>query len=79
MASEDTKRALAAAKVLLDGRDSRADTGGVMVTLETLVSMILLLVMDNDHRKAVGMLHEGLLPGVEERIALGASRRKQEG
>lgn len=72
---KDTQRALAAAKLIIDGRDPKADFGAILKTLEGLVSLLLLAVMDNDPRKAASMLTEGLVPGVEERIALAASRR----
>jgi len=49
---KDTQRALAAAKIILDGRDPRAETGAVMVTLENLVALMLLAAMNNEHRKA---------------------------
>lgn len=72
---KDTQRAIAAAKIVIDGRDLKTDHGSILVTLEGLVSLILLATMDNDPRKAVGMLNEGIVPGVEERIALAVSRR----
>ena len=71
---KDTHRALAAAKLLIDGRDPRADMGAIMTTLEGLVSLMLLTVMDRDQRKAAAMLNEGLVPGVESRLAFHASR-----
>lgn len=73
---KDTQRALAAAKLIIDGRDPSADHGAILVTLEGLVSLVLLAVMGNDEKKAAAMLNEGLVPGVEERIALAASRRQ---
>ncbi len=73
-ASKDTQRALAAAKALVDGRDLIADSSAILVTLDHLVATVLLATMGGDDRKAVGMLHEGVLPGVEERIALHASK-----
>ena len=73
---KDTQRALAAAKLIIDGRDPGADHGAILVTLEGLVSLVLLAVMGNDERKAAAMLNEGLVPGVEERIALAASRQR---
>jgi hypothetical protein len=72
---KDTQRAIAAAKAIIDGRDPNDDSSAILVTLESLVSLVLLAVMGNDHHKAVGMLNDGLVPGVEERIALAASRR----
>jgi hypothetical protein len=72
---KDTQRAIAAAKLIIDGRDPNADSSSILVTLEGLVSLVLLATMGNDPSKAAGMLNEGLVPGVEERIALAASRR----
>lgn len=71
---KDTQRALAAAKLLIDGRDPRADMGAIMTTLEGLVAVMLLTVMSSDQRKAATMLNEGLVPGVESRLALHSSR-----
>lgn len=72
-AQKDTQRAIAAAKALIDGRDPTSSS--VMVTLEGLVSLMLLAHMKNDERLAAAMLNEGLVPGVEQRIALASSRR----
>lgn len=71
---KDTQRALAAAKLLIDGRDPNRDMGAIMTTLEGLVTLMLLAVMKQDQRKAATMLNEGLVPGVEGRLALHASR-----
>ena len=70
----DRERYLAASALILDGRDPVANRGEVMVTLEGVVATILILVMDWNHKNAAAMLNEGLVPGVEGRIALGASR-----
>lgn len=70
----DRERYLAASALILDGRDPVANRGEVMVTLEGVVATILILVMDRNHKNAAAMLNEGLVPGVERRIALGASR-----
>lgn len=70
---KDTQRALAAAKLIIDGRNPR--DSAVLVTLEGLVSLVLLAAMGNDTHKAAAMLNEGLVPGVESRIALAGSRR----
>lgn len=72
---KDTQRALAAAKLIIDGRDPNADMGAIMTTLEGLVSLILLVVMGQNQRTAAALLNEGLVPGVEERLALHASRK----
>ena len=72
---KDTQRAIAAAKLLFDGRDPRDDSSSILVTLEGLVSLVLLATMGNDPDKAAGMLNEGLVPGVENRLALAVSRR----
>jgi hypothetical protein len=71
---KDTQRAIAAAKLIIDGRDPKADYGSILVTLEVLISLILLTVM-SDPRTAAAMFTEGVVPGVEQRIALAASRR----
>ena len=70
---KDTQRAIAAAKCVLDGR--LPSDPAVLVTLEQLVGVVLLAHMGNDTKKAAAMLNEGLVPGVEERLALGASRK----
>ncbi len=70
---KDTQRQLAAAKLIFDGRDP--GDASVMVTLEGLVTLVLLAHMRNDPRTAAAMLNEGLVPGVEQRIALANSRR----
>lgn len=69
---KDTQRALAAAKLIFDGRDP--GDASVMVTLEGLVTLVLLAHMGRDQRKAAAMLNEGLVPGVESRLALHSSR-----
>lgn len=71
---KDTQRANAAAKLIFDGRDPQADMGAIMTTLEGLVTLVLLAVMGRDETKAAGMLNEGLVPGVEGRLALHRSR-----
>lgn len=45
---KDTQRALAAAKLLIDGRDPHADMGAIMTTLEGLVALMLLVAMNQD-------------------------------
>lgn len=72
---KDTQRAIAAAKLIIDSRDLSTDHGAILVTLEGLVTLILLMVMNNDVNKAASMLNEGLVPGVEQRLALAAARR----
>jgi len=72
-AQKDTQRAFAAARSIIDGRDPEQDQAGILVTLEHLVATVLLATHNRDHRKAVAMLNEGLLPGVEDRLAYGAS------
>lgn len=72
---KDTQRYLAAAKLIFDGRDPSADSSSILVTLEGLVSLVLLATMGNDPDKAAAMLNEGLVPGVESRLALAVSRR----
>jgi hypothetical protein len=75
--NRDTERYLKAAQTIMDGRDPVADRGAVMVTLEGTVAAVLVAVM-GDHEKAAAMLNEGLVEGVESRLALGAKRRRED-
>ena len=75
-AQKDTQRAIAAGKLIIDGRDPVADYGSILVTLEGLVALLLLSLMENNHQKAAAMLNEGLVPGVEERLSLAAKREQ---
>ena len=74
-AQNDTKRALAAARLIFDGRDPKSDFGAVLVTLEHAVATVLLTVM-RDPAKAAALLNEGLVPGVEERLAFYSSKKR---
>lgn len=78
-AQKDTSRARAAAMEILDGRHPVEDFSKVLITLDQTVATLLIASAGGDDRKAVAMLHEGLLPHVEERIALYASRTVQKG
>lgn len=73
----DTQRVIETVKALLDGRDPQADLGEVMITLEGVVTATLLMVMNQDRRKAIGMLNEGLIEGVERRLAYSEQNRKR--
>lgn len=66
---KDTRRAIAAAKQIVDDRDPEAQRADVMVTLEHVVAIVLMATMGRDHRKAVTMLNEGLVSGVEARLS----------
>lgn len=74
---KDTRRVFAAAKEVLAGRDPIEDRGAIMVTLEGTVSAVLLMVMGGDPTKAAAMLNEGLLVGVEGRLAMPTAKRKK--
>jgi len=71
---KDTQRALAAAKAVLDGRDPKRDSSSILVTLEHLIAL-LLLTTQRDARTAAAMLNEGVVAGVEGRLALYESRK----
>ncbi|MBN9600873.1 MAG: hypothetical protein J0G28_14530 [Afipia sp.] len=71
---KDTQRALAAAKAIIDGRDPFRDYASILVTAEHAFAATLLAVMDRDPRKAAAMLNEGLVQGIENRLALYASK-----
>ena len=73
-AQKDSDRALKAALTICDGRNPHPQCGAVMVTLEQTVAILLLAAMNGDGRKAAAMLNEGLVPRVEERLMLHASR-----
>jgi hypothetical protein len=71
----DTQRALAAAKAIVDGRDpSSPDYSKILVTAEHAFAVVLLACMGGDPRKAAAMLNEGLIPGIEQRLAFYASK-----
>ncbi|WJR66997.1 hypothetical protein QTA58_22875 [Neorhizobium sp. CSC1952] len=70
---KDTERAMIAAKAILDGRNPVAHQAEVLVTAEHAIATILLVCMEGDPRKAAGMLNEGLVPGIEQRLALFAA------
>lgn len=73
-AQKDTQRALSAAKSIIDGRDPGKDGSSILVTAEHAIAAVLLAVC-KDPRIAAGMLNEGLIPGVESRLALYASKK----
>jgi len=74
---KDTMRSQKAVMDILDGRDPIKDLGDVMVTLEHTVSTVLLMVMHKDARKAANMLNEGLVEGIELRLAYYGKQRNQ--
>lgn len=73
--AKDTKRAIAAAKAICDGRDPRdpRNESDILVVLEQTVATVL-IGLYRDPAKAAGMLNEGLIPGVEGRLAYYASK-----
>ena len=70
----DTSRAFAAGKVVIDGRNPSADCASILVTTEHAIASVLLMLMNRDPRKAAEMLNEGLVQGIERRLALFASK-----
>lgn len=71
---KDTARAIAAAKAIFDSRDPVADRSSILVTAEHAFAAVLIACMDRDPRKAAAMLNEGLIPGIEQRLALYAAK-----
>ena len=69
----DTVRAIASAKAIIDGRDPIEKRSEILVTTEHAIAAVLLTVM-GDARLAAGMLNNGLVPGIEERLAHYASK-----
>lgn len=74
----ENKRVFTAMKAIADGRDPRKDGVAVMVTLEGVVAALMLMSNGGSPDRAVAMLHEGLVPGIEDRIALAAIRMRNE-
>lgn len=74
-ARKDTARALAASTAIVDGRGTD-DVDAIMVTLEHAVATVL-IALYRDHALAAAMLNEGLVPGVEARIALHQARMQE--
>lgn len=72
--SPDVRRAVEAAKVVLDGRDPVKDMAEVMITLEHMVATLLLVVTNRESRRAARLLNEGLVPQIEYRISLNAQK-----
>lgn len=70
----DTARAFAATKCLVDGRNPTTEFSSILVTAEHAFAAVLLACMGGDHRKAAKMLNEGLVPGIEQRLAYYASK-----
>lgn len=66
-AKKDTQRALVAARAIIDERGTD-DAASIMVTLEHAVATVL-IALYRDHKTAAGVLNEGLVQGVEERIS----------
>lgn len=66
-AKKDTQRATEAARAIVDGRGAY-DAASIMVTLEHTVAAVL-IALHKDHQTASGVLNEGLVQGVEERIS----------
>lgn len=74
--SLNAKRAIYAAKAIIDDRDFIADPSQIMVTLEHTVATVL-LALYADPKLAAGMLNEGLVPGVEARLAQKAAKASE--
>ena len=72
--SRDSRLAIEAAKLILDGRDPVKDRAQVLITLDHTIATLLLIAMNRDPKKAVQMFTEGTVPHVEERIMLFASK-----
>lgn len=67
-AAKDTQRAIVAAKAIIDGRDPIGEQSSILVTAEHAIAAVLLAIF-KDPRMAAGMLNEGLVPGIETRLA----------
>ena len=74
----DTDRVFNAAKAIIDGRNWHTQKSEIMVTTEHAVATVLLALF-GDPRRAAGMLNEGLVQGVEERLMLAGKVRAARG
>ena len=74
---KDTQRALAACKVLIDGRDT-SDHASIMTTVEHAIATMLISLYE-EPRLAAGMLNEALVPGIEQRLTLYGARKAAKG
>jgi hypothetical protein len=72
-AKKDTARATEAAKAIFDGRSPKDDWSTILVTTEHAVASVLLALFP-DPSFAAKMLNEGLVQGIENRLALYASK-----
>jgi hypothetical protein len=75
--AREHQRMMDAVKALIDNRDHEAEPSGILVTLEGVIAATLLVVMQGDHRNAAAMMHEGIVPGVEGRLAMAAQALQQ--
>jgi hypothetical protein len=66
---------LAAVKAIIDGRDPEKDASKILVTAEHAFACVLLATTVDNPRMAAAMLNEGLIPGIEARLAYYASKR----
>jgi hypothetical protein len=64
-----------AAKVIIDGRNPLTESASVLVTAEHVFATVLLTCMNGDARRAARMLNEGLVQGIERRLARYASSK----
>ncbi len=74
-AQKDTARAIDAARSIIDGRDIFANEAAVLVTLEHTVATVLLALYPHPYQ-AMGMLNDGLVPGVKTRLVNNGSKKK---
>lgn len=75
--ARDRARNIEVARAIIDGRDLKADMAAILVTLDGVVALVLLAVMDDCPSRAAAMLNEGLVQGVESRLALASARRRE--
>lgn len=72
---KDTQRALTAAKAIIDGRDPLIQQSAILVTAEHAVAALLLALYNGNPKRAAQMLNEGLVVGIEERLAFYSSKQ----
>lgn len=60
---------------IVNGMDISTQYGEILLNLEAVVAILLLTLHNNDSRVAALALNEGLVPSIEERLALYAKTR----
>ena len=72
--SEEAMRVMTAASAIIGDRDPKEDVD-ILITTEHVVATILIAMFSDPHQ-AAGMLNEGLVQGIENRLSLYKSKQE---